>query len=84
MRGHLVKHILPQFGKRRLDEITLPMVENWLVDLPLANQTKNHMLHRLTILFREAEAQKLIRTDPLEKVEPMGHDSRTRDVSTYG
>jgi integrase len=70
-RGHLVKYIIPQFGKRRLDEITLPMIENWLVGLSLANQTKNHMLYTLKILFREAEAQKLIRTD-----------ARTRDIFT--
>lgn len=81
-RGHLVKYIIPQFGKRRLDEITLPMVENWLVELPLANQTKNHMLYTLKTLFREAEAQKMIRADPLEKAEPMGHDSKARDVFT--
>jgi integrase len=81
-RGHLEKYIIPQFGKRRLDEMTLPVVENWLVGLQLANQTKNHMLYTMKILFREAEAQKLIRSDPLEKAEPMGHDSRARDVFT--
>ena len=78
-----MKYIIPQFGKRRLDEITLPMVENWLVELPLANQTKNHMLYTLKTLFREAEAQKMIRADPLEKAEPMGHDLRLEMFSPW-
>jgi integrase len=79
-RGHLDKYIIPQFGKKRLDEVTRPMVENWLVTLPLSNQTRNHILYTLKTLFREAEAEKLIRSDPLAKAEPMGHDSKARDV----
>ena len=33
-RGMLVKHIHAQFGKMKLEQITRPAIEAWLVDLP--------------------------------------------------
>ena len=46
LHGLLSKYVFPRFGAARLDAITRPGVENWLVDLELSNQSKNHLLAR--------------------------------------
>jgi integrase len=81
-RAHLENYIFPQFGKKRLAELTRPMIEDWLVSLDLANQTKNHMLYTLHIVLREAKSAKLIRDNPLQEMEPLGKNPRKRDVFT--
>jgi hypothetical protein len=54
-RGHLVNHILPMFGNKRLGDLTQPMIERWLGALRLSTQTKNHVLHSFKIVTRGAE-----------------------------
>ena len=81
-RAHLDNHIVPQFGKKRLAELTRPMIENWLISLELANQTKNHILYTLRIILREAKAAKLIADNPLQETEPLGKNPRKRDALT--
>ncbi|MBA7579280.1 Tyrosine recombinase XerC [subsurface metagenome] len=77
---HLDKHILPEFGDHRLDEINQVAVERWLISLELSNQTKNHILYSFRIILKDAELSGRIPANPLEKVEPMGKDARRRDV----
>lgn len=79
-RGFLVNYLFPQFGSTRLDAITRPAVETWLVDLPLSNSTKNHMLYGLRTILREAESEGLIPRNPLEHAEPMAKQGRKRDI----
>ena len=81
-RAHLKNRILPQFGKRRLDELTQPMIEKWLESLGLANQTKNHILYTLRIVLREARREKLIRENPLQEPEPFAKNNKKRDAFT--
>jgi hypothetical protein len=75
-RGHLDRNILPTFGEKRLAAHTRPALSNWLVMLPLGNQTKNHVHSTLKILLREAEAEKLIRLDLLATYTPRGMVAR--------
>lgn len=79
-RGFLVNYVFPRFGETPLTEITRPVVETWLVDLPLSNSTKNHMLYGIRTILREAESEGLIPRNPLEHVEPMAKQGRKRDV----
>ncbi len=81
-RGHLVNYVIPEFGDKLLSNINRVEVENWLIDLPLANQTKNHILYSFGIILRDAELAGHIEANPLEKAEPMGKDARPRDVFT--
>ena len=67
-RSRLERYILPEFGDRRLDEINPVEVENWLVGLDRANQTKNHLLYTLNIILKEAKRQKVIAANPLDDV----------------
>lgn len=71
-RGHLDNHILPKFGRKPLIEINPVEVENWLVSLQLANQTKNHILYTLGIVLREAKRERRIPFNPLADVESLG------------
>ena len=71
-RRHVEGYILPAFGSKPLSEITRPAVERWLVDLALANGTKNAILYGFRTIMEEAEAERHISRNPLEKVEPMG------------
>ena len=80
LQGLLGKYVFPCFGAARLDTITRPGVENWLVDLELSNQSKNHLLIALRAIFREAESERLIDRNPLEHVEPMAKQGRKRDI----
>jgi hypothetical protein len=58
------------------------MIENWLVGLDLAKQTRNQMLHTLRTALRGAEAEKLIAVDTWVKAEALGRNHRSRDVLT--
>ncbi len=58
------------------------MIENWLVALDLANQTKNHMLYTLRIVLSEAKSEKLIPSNPLAEAEPLARNHRSRDALT--
>lgn len=79
-RGLMDNYVFPRFGEMRLDAITLPAVERWLVDLPLSGQSKNHALYALRTILREATAEGIIARNPLEHVEPMAKNPRKRDV----
>lgn len=57
-------------------------VENWLLELELSNQTKNHILDTLNIVLREAKREKPIATNPLTDVERMANTYRKRDTLT--
>ena len=77
---HLDGYILPAFGSRRIDELTRPAIERWLLTLKLSNQTRNHILYTFRIVLREAVDEGLISISPLAHVEPLGRDARARDV----
>jgi integrase len=79
-RGLLENYVFPRFGETRLDAITLPAVERWIVDLPLSGQSKNHTLYAVRTILREATADGIITRNPLEHVEPMAKNTRKRDV----
>lgn len=76
-RSHLDNHILPAFKHYYMDEITRGAVEKWLMGLDLANQTRNHVLFSFRIVLREAEAQGIIGSNPLEKLDPFAVNAKT-------
>jgi len=81
-RAHLDNYILPQFGKRRLSELSRPGIEIWLIGLPLSNQSKNHILYTFRIVLREAKNERLLKDNPLQEAEPFSRSHRSRDAFT--
>jgi hypothetical protein len=43
------RHVFPRFGRMRLGALTRPMVEDLLVALPVANQTRKQILYALRV-----------------------------------
>jgi integrase len=65
------RHLLPQFGSMRLDEITSYGVDLWLSGFKrrgLSNATGNNALKFLKIMLEEAKQQELIKSNPRETV----------------
>ena len=79
-RSHLENYIFPQFGHRLVDSIRAAEVEDWLVNLALSNQTRNHLLFTFRIVLREAVRQNRIYANPLESVKQFAPQPRERDV----
>jgi len=81
-RAHILNYLIPQFGNIKLSDLNPVKIENWLVSLPLANQTKNHILYTFSIILKEANREGLIKRNPLSMVEPMGKEYQSRDILT--
>ncbi len=80
LQSMMERYVFPAFGRMGLEDLKRPMVEKWMVDLPLANQTRNQILYALRRILVEAESEGLILRNPLDHVEPMGKGGRVRDV----
>jgi len=74
-RGHLENYIFQQFGKLELQKINPVQIENWLLELELANATKNHIRSTLNIILNEARRERIIETNPIVDV---GRLSKTK------
>ncbi len=79
-RGQLQNYLFPQFGNRNLADINPVEIENWLLDLPLANNTKNHIIGTLGIILKEAERENIIQYSPVTKVESLAKNYKRRDI----
>jgi hypothetical protein len=74
-RGHLNNHILPEFKNREVSSITSAEIDDWLLDLDVANATKNHIMDSFRVvldeakragLFESRETDQAIRQEPEE------------------
>jgi integrase len=85
-RGLLQTHIIPEFGKRRLDEITRAQIEDWKVKLfetsGRAAETVNHALKVLKLMLREAYRREIIRGNPGDLVGAVSGPSKERVALT--
>jgi len=81
-RAMLDKHFIPRFRKTRLDALTRPMIERFLLGLPLSNQTRNHLQYAMKTVLQEAEDEGIIARNPLDRAEPMRKQGRRRDAFT--
>jgi len=80
--GHLENHILPQFGKRYIDDIQMHELEDWLLELKLSAQTVNHIRSTLSLVFQEAKRKKLIASNPVKDIEALPANYRERSAFT--
>jgi integrase len=79
------KHLVPAFGKKRLNEITMSMIDSWLVhfaDRGLANNTANNAFKFLSTMLGEAVKQKLLDVNPCDAVEPLPENSKEIKILT--
>ncbi len=81
----LNKYLLPAWGKKVLDQITAPMVENWFMSLKdegLAHQTCNHLLSNLRTILSEAQRLGHIPNNPAEAIKPLAKIAKARGILT--
>lgn len=75
-RSVLKAHLLPEFGERKLDSITVDEIEAWRRSLSgLSNRSKNKLLIQLHGIFRYAQRRYGLDANPLSRVEK--HPQRT-------
>ncbi len=80
-RSKLVNHILPKFGRYRIDDDSLNAVDiqKWLAELPLKNMTRNHIKITFKIVLDHALRQKLMKGENVvDQVIQFGDDSTER------
>lgn len=84
-RRYIERYILPTLGKKRLAEITRPLVEKWRMDLldsGLAPGTVNSILTVLRLMLREARDADLILRNPTEGIGLFKETPRERGILT--
>ena len=84
-RGNLKKYILPWFGDKPLNEITVKDIEDWLIflhDQGLANTTINHKLETLRIILKEALRLGKTSNDCISRVEQYKRERKERKILT--
>ena len=76
----LDNYILPHFGQRVISSITPVEIEEFLLNLQLSNQSKNHILFTLRTVLKEAVRQSVINNNPAANVEPFAANPKIRDI----
>jgi integrase len=75
-RSRITSRLLPEFGDRRLEEITSHDIERWRARIvassgePLTNKSKNNLLVLLHAIFRRAVTVYGLTYNPVATVEP--------------
>jgi len=73
-KTNLELHIKPFFGKMKLNAISTDIVENWIMDLSRKgynNSSINIQIATLKIMMKEAARNKLISSNPMEKIKKL-------------
>jgi integrase len=77
-------HIIPQWGKYRLRDISPKKIDRWVIDMASDNRiapgTVNQRLQVLRIMLEEACKQEYLTENPAQFVKPVGGDSAERGV----
>ena len=86
-KSNLTKHLLPAFGRIKLENITPRMVEEWLLDFEnntgLGPISANHCLATLRIMLGQARRDGLIAVNPAAGLEQLSErGSKPRGVLT--
>lgn len=61
-------HLIPNFGKLKLTELTAAHIEDWLDSLDISNKRINDVLSPLRLVFKDAFFDQLISKNPLDRV----------------
>ena len=77
-RRHLVKYLIPKFGKLPLDKIHPAKVEDHLLDQRLSNSCRNTIIHTLQLVLREAKREGII--DSILEFELFKRSGRRQNV----
>ena len=77
-RRHLVKYILPRFGRMKFQDIKPTAIEDFLLEQKLSNSCCNTILYTLKLNMREARRAGII--DIIPEFEPFKRNGRRQDT----
>jgi len=77
-RGRLEIHILPQFGRVQLRELSPVAMEDWLYSLAYSSQTKKHIYETLMVILRDLRRDRLLEFDLSDLQPPVVRHQETR------
>lgn len=81
-RAHLLNYIFPKWGNIHVNQLNAVDIENWLIELELSGQTKNHILYSFKIIMKEIYRERIINYNPLATVEAVTIKAKKRDTLT--
>ncbi len=83
-RAYLENHILPCFADLKLRNITVSIIENWIVELKdrFSAVTANRALTVLKIMLKEAKRRRLLPYNPGEDIEKLPENSKEKGILT--
>lgn len=67
-RSSINAHLLPAFGRLRLDELTVSEVRDWIARVPVSPQRIRKVLAPLRAVFLDALSDQLVDRNPLARV----------------
>jgi integrase len=82
-RKCMEQHILPKWGKYRLDEITQYDIEGWMLDLiqqGYKNAYVNNLYFNLRIMLGDAVRRNILKVNPAEKIRKLAGNSRRIEI----
>jgi len=77
-RRNLLNYIIPQFGEVSLSKIRPAKVEDFLLEQPIGNSTRNTIIYTLQLIMQEAEREGII--DMVPEFEPFKRHSKRQNV----
>jgi integrase len=78
-------HLVPEFGKKRLNEITTSMIDSWMVGFKargLSNNTANIAVKILDTMLGEAIKRKLLDDNPCNAIELLPENKKEIEILT--
>ena len=91
MRAYLENHILPYFGKKRLQKINTHSIEAWIqqlrekkgrIGITLSHTTINHCLTCLKIMLKEAVRLGYLQKNPADPILQLKENQREKSILT--
>ena len=69
-RYHMKKHVVPEFGNTRLDDIDYPMIKRWIIRMSpgYSKDTMRLMVAVLRLLMQEAVNEGILAVNPVAKL----------------
>jgi integrase len=82
-RKGMEQHVLPKWGKFKLDEITQYDIESWMLDLiqkGYKNAYVNNLYFNLRTMLGDAVRRNILKVNPAEKIKKLTENGRKIDI----
>jgi integrase len=86
-RKCMEQHVLPKWGKYKLDEITQYGIESWMLDLTregYKNTYVNNLFFNLRIMLGDAVRRNILKVNPAEKIKKLARNSKKIEILKTG